>query len=83
MALEKESTYRSINLNQKTVLLVKVDDLGYASVEDYQADTPAPEFCRLLRGLANAIEQDFPDVKRLLTDIQNREPACLNHEPVV
>ena len=62
MPVEKETLYRVLNSNLKTALLVKVDDMGYATIEDYQESTRAPEFCRLLRGLANQIEQDYPDI---------------------
>ncbi|UCV26736.1 hypothetical protein [Ferribacterium limneticum] len=95
--VEKETTYRVCNTERKTVLLVKVDEAGYVTVEDYNASTKAPEFARLLRGLASAIEEDYPNLfpkvgafvfqtskaDALALGKSILEQACPNHEPVV
>lgn len=95
--VEKETTYRICNTERKTVLLVKVDEAGYVTVEDYNASTKAPEFARLLRGLATFIEQDYPNLfsnagapvfplQGTQLEAVTRamfEPACPNHESVV
>lgn len=82
MNMEKEVKYTLRSTRGTKVLSVIVKD-GEVEIDDWLDNVPPDEFCRLIRGLANAIEADNPPT-HLATPLP--EPvavACPNYTPVM